>query len=471
MAATLCSALPDFGQEHFGGADLGHKKRNACLVRVANALLRHPGGTLPTKLQSPADYKATMRLANRPETTHAAVLQPHIDRTFTRVRQHAGVCLFLHDGTELDFSGLRSIATLGPIGNGHNRGYLCHNSLAVDPGSRTVLGLVGQILHTRVPVPKGEGVKAKRERASRESRLWTRAIEALPAAPAGKLWVDIADRGADLFEFLAAEDAHGRHYVVRACSSRKIGIGHDATAEPAALHAYARSLAACGRRQLEVPDGHGGKRRATIAMAYAAVQLTPPQVRRGLYEPRPLRVWVIRVWESAPPKGATPVEWILLTNVAVATVADAWERVGWYECRWIVEEYHKAQKTGCALEDMQFTTEAALQPMIALLSVVATQLLNLRAAARQADAKTRPADEVVHKDYVAVLSAWRYKEIRPLTVHEFFYALGRLGGHQNRKCDKQPGWLVLWRGWMKLQSMVEGAVVIGATKYKIHGQT
>ena len=206
-------------------------------------------------------------------------------------------------------------------------------------------------------------------------------------------------------------------------------------------------------------------------MAYAAVQLTPPQVRRGLYEPRPLRVWVIRVWEIAPPKGATPVEWILLTNVAAATVAGAWERVGWYECRWVVEEYHKAQKTGCALEDMQFTTEAALQPMIALLSVVATQLLNLRAVARQADAKTRPADEVVHKDYVAVLSAWRYKELRPLTMHEFFYALGRLGGHQNRKCDKQPGWLVLWRGWMKLQSMVEGAAVIGATKYKIHGQT
>ena len=39
MDATLCSALPDFGQEHFGGADLGHKKRNACLVRVANALI------------------------------------------------------------------------------------------------------------------------------------------------------------------------------------------------------------------------------------------------------------------------------------------------------------------------------------------------------------------------------------------------------------------------------------------------
>jgi hypothetical protein len=30
---------------------------------------------------------------------------------------------------------------------------------------------------------------------------------------------------------------------------------------------------------------------------------------------------------------------------------------------------------------------------------------------------------------------------------------------------------VLWRGWMKLHSMVEGATVIGATGYKIRGQT
>jgi hypothetical protein len=472
MEATPCSAFPNFGQEHFGSAALGHKKRNACLVRVANAIMRHPGGTLPNKMQEPADYKATMRLANRPETTHAAVLQPHSDRTLALMRQRPGVCLLLHDSTELDFSGLRSITTLGPIGNGHNRGYLCHNSLAVEPHSRTVLGLVGQILHTRVAVPKGEGVKAKRERASRESRLWTRAIEALPKAGAGQLWVDIADRGADLFEFLAAEDKHDRHYVVRANSSRTIGIGHESDAKPAALHAYARSLSAVGgRRHVDVSDGHGGKRQATVAMAFAAVQLQPPHVQRGLYEKRPLKVWVIRVWEIDPPAGATALEWILLTNVAVASAADSWERVRWYECRWVVEEYHKAQKTGCGIEDMQFTTEQALQPMIALLTVVATVLLNLRAAARQADATTRAAEEVVHADYVAVLSAWRYKEVRPLSVHEFFYALARLGGHQNRKCDKQPGWLVLWRGWMKLQSMVEGAAVIGAAKYKIRGQT
>ncbi|HUY31601.1 MAG TPA: hypothetical protein VMV69_02400 [Pirellulales bacterium] len=49
---------------------------------------------------------------------------------------------------------------------------------------------------------------------------------------------------------------------------------------------------------------------------------------------------------------------------------------GWYERRWTVEEYHKAKKTGCQIEDMQFTTTARLEPAIALLSIVALTLLN-----------------------------------------------------------------------------------------------
>jgi hypothetical protein len=33
---------------------------------------------------------------------------------------------------------------------------------------------------------------------------------------------------------------------------------------------------------------------------------------------------------------------------------------------------------------------------------------------------------------------------------------GRLGGHQNRRHDHPHGWLVHWRGWTKLQSMLLG---------------
>ncbi len=130
--------------------------------------------------------------------------------------------------------------------------------------------------------------------------------------------------------------------------------------------------------------------------------------------------------------------------------------IGWYERRWIVEELHKAKKTGCQIEDMPFTTLGRLEPAIALLSVVAVTLLNLRDASRRPDAKTRRATTVVALDYVDVLSIWRYREVRTLTVHEFFFALARLGGHQNRKRDHRPGWLILWRGWTKLQAMLDG---------------
>ena len=108
---------------------------------------------------------------------------------------------------------------------------------------------------------------------------------------------------------------------------------------------------------------------------------------------------------------------------------------------------------------MQFTTMARLEPAIALLSVVAVTLLNLREASRRADAKTRKATTLLAPDYVEALGAWRYTTVRDdLTVHEFFYALARLGGHQNRKCDGRPGWLTLWRGWTKLQGMTDGYV-------------
>jgi len=448
-----------FGERHFGEAILGDQRRTKCLVRIAERMYRHPGGTLPTKLHDPKDYKAMDRLMNRPEVTHASVLEPHRQRTLAQMRQAQGVVLVLHDTTELDYSGLRSITDLGPIGGDLNRGYLCHNSLAFDPQRHEVIGLANQILHRRRHVGRQEGVRAKRERADRESRLWTAGLTAVGPAPEGCSWVHVADRGADTFEFLARPVADGQGFVVRSHTNRVIGRGHDPQGTKDYLHTYARTLPLQGRRPIVVSARPGQtERQATVAVAYAPVLLQPPHVRRGQYEKHPLALWVVRVHEVDPPAGVQPLEWFLLTNCPVATRDDAWERAAWYECRWVIEEYHKAQKTGCAIEDLQFTTSQALQPMIALLSVIAVTLLNLREASRRPDAHERLATELLDARYVAVLSAWRYQKVRnDLSVHDFFYALARLGGHQNRKRDHRPGWLILWRGWMALQHMVDGA--------------
>ena len=141
--------ITNFGEQHFGNAALGHTCRTAALVKIANLIHRHPGETLPKKLQSPKDYKSMDRLVNRPEVTHAAVLRSHQELTLAKMRAMQRPVLIIHDTTDLDYSGLHSIADLGPIGNGGGRGLLCHNSLAIDPKDKRVIGLANQRLHQR----------------------------------------------------------------------------------------------------------------------------------------------------------------------------------------------------------------------------------------------------------------------------------------------------------------------------------
>src|SRR5262249_5695611 len=117
------------------------------------------------------------------------------------------------------------------------------------------------------------------------------------------------------------------------------------------LKAAAQALPAQGQRALRVLASPGrSARHTTVNIAFAPVQLAPPCERHGDYVARPLDLWLVRVWEPTPPAGEDDLEWILLTNVPVACLADAAERVCWYEQRPIVEEYHKGMKTGCRIE-------------------------------------------------------------------------------------------------------------------------
>ncbi|MCX7429115.1 MAG: hypothetical protein NTW96_26255, partial [Planctomycetia bacterium] len=248
---------------------------------------RHPGGSLPDKLASPADLKALYRLCASPRVTHQAIVAAMRTYTFGRIADHDGPMLIIHDATELDYTSHESLGNdVGQIGKGTHRGYICHNVIAVDPSKGEALGVLDQILHCRDEVPEGETLTQRRNRDSRESLLWVNGTANLPD---DRRLVDVADQGASTFEFLEHEF-------------------------------------------------HGG--------------------------------------------------------------------------RWVVEEYHKALKTGCAIEDLQFTAVERLQPAIALLSAVALTLLNLRDASRRPDATTRRADTLLGPEYIEALSIWRHGKPR-----------------------------------------------------------
>ena len=55
-----------------------------------------------------------------------------------------------------------------------------------------------------------------------------------------------------------------------------------------------------------------------------------------------------------PPDGATPLKWLLLTNVEVVDFADAIERINWYRQRWPVEVYSKSSNPARRLKKFAF---------------------------------------------------------------------------------------------------------------------
>lgn len=456
---VLTPVASSFGQEHFGACEFGDKRLTRRAVKTAELFLRHPGGTLPEKLNAEADLDGFYNFANNAKVNHANTMQGHCLHTIQRMKSCTGTVVVIHDTTEVDFSGLESVAGLGPIGNGGCKGFPCHNSLAYDYTRREVLGLAAQSLRCRRRVPKGETAKQKREHPQRESRLWKDNAQKVRAIAGEVSMVHVSDRGSDLFELLECYHQGQERYVIRAKTDRKIVVQTPAGRRKAKLKSWARKLPTLGQRQVSVP-AHGDEpsRTALTRVAAGPVEIQAPRHKRGEHGPGSLSAWGVHVREENPPKGVVPLEWILLSNVPTQTPAEANERVNWYCCRWVIEEFHKAMKTGCGVELPQFTTRKALEVALGMLSVVATRLLQLRDLSRQEDAQVRAASEVVDGAYVEALSLWRFKRSRSdLTVREFLYALAKLGGHLNRRHDHPPGWLVLWRGWTKLQLLVEGA--------------
>src|SRR3954471_13805571 len=76
--------------------------------------------------------------------------------------------------------------------------------------------------------------------------------------------------------------------------------------------------------------------------------------------------WGVRVWNGT-------LEWLLVTTRPVESLDQALEIVSWYTRRWIVEEFHKAWKTGCRAEERRLTQADRLVPLLGALAIVAVR--------------------------------------------------------------------------------------------------
>jgi len=427
------------------------------LVQTASALATRPQGTLPNRFDW-AELKGAYRLVHA-VTNPDAVQDVHRQRTRERLAAIRTPVLVIHDTTQLDFSRHTAVADqLGPIGDGSAgaHGFIQHNSLVVDPNGSQLLGLIHQQTFVRTPRPAGETRAAQYRRTDRESRVWTRGIAAVGRPAAGQMWVHVGDRGADFFGAMATARAWGTHFLIRLAHNRKAHLvrpGED-DLEAHLLEAV-RRVEASTTATVAVAS-RGGRPARTVAVKLGAVRLTiRPAPADPLWRAEPpIALTVVRIWEENPPPDVEALEWILGTDLADRSAAALLRYQSWYEWRWrTMEEYHKVQKTGCRIEDVRFETRDRLHTAIALLSVVAVRMLQLRWA--RESCPDEPATAVASPEELEAVQAARPG--KPIvTVKQFIDRVAGLGGYLGRKCDGPPGWQSLWRGYQRLADIVLG---------------
>src|SRR3989449_11537300 len=82
---------------------------------------------------------------------------------------------------------------------------------------------------------------------------------------------------------------------------------------------------------------------------------------------RSVRCWAIHARETSPlPEGVEPIDWRLLTNVPVCTLAEAVEKLQWYALRFQIEVYHRVLKSGCQIEERQLGNAERIEACLAI---------------------------------------------------------------------------------------------------------
>jgi hypothetical protein len=443
-----------WAEKTFGQSQLKDLRRTRRAVKAAECMAKNASASLPAQMQTWKDVIAVYRLLDEPDVTFEALMQPHWHQTGQQLEAQR-VVLLVQDGTELDLTSHHKMAGLGPIGKGTTQGLLLQTVLAVLPGSREVLGCAMQELFVRQPIPPGETRSKRRQRAERETDVWMRLVNRLGSFSPEPLVVHVGDRGADMFGFFEACQATHTQFLVRVARNRRLAPKE---ADQQYLIEQMRAFQPTDSRPFQVPATHGRTARLTVVqLAVGPVTILPPRLEKR-YGPDPLSLWAIRVWEEEPPAGEEPLEWLLLTSVPTTTLSEAWERVGWYECRWVVEDYHQCLKTGCRIEARQMQTADRLIRLMGLLSPVAVRLLQLRDLSRREP--DRPAQQVVDADLLAVVATQTGSSPASMTTTTFWQAIARMGGYLARRHDGPPGWKTLWAGWLRAQTLLEGAHLV-----------
>ena len=451
--------------EEFAHIELSDARLNQRCQDLAIALGQQPNASINQACEDWADTKAAYRFFDNKKVTPEGILGPHQQRTVVRMSQHPLV-LAVQDTTFFNYTHHPHSEGLGEIGNKKQkqRGFGMHSTLALTP-TGLPLGLLTQAFFTR---PEDEPSHQPNDLhklpiEEKESYRWLQAFEQTMAlAPPGVNVVTVCDREADIYEMFSLAQEKEAQLLVRASTDRALADNEDRK-----LWSKVEHQAIAGFLTVHIPANQKRTARmATVSIRFTQVKLKPP------WRPQQKKLPVVTlnailVQEDNPSASVDELlEWLLLTNTPVVTFADALQVVQGYCSRWQIEVYHKVIKSGCKVEDCRLKTADRLQNYIALMNVIAWRLLWLTYINRAEP--NLPCTAILTPTeweslYMRIHKTTQLPESIP-TVRQAVRWIAQLGGFLGRKGDGEPGVVVIWRGWQRLQD-------IAATWYLVKEQT
>jgi hypothetical protein len=447
------------------GARFGDARRTRRLVSTAQAFAGRPESSLPKAIASKGSLNAAYSLFGHPSVTEDAILQPHRDETRERCLA-SGKVLVAHDTTEFVYSTARE--GIGHLRTLKDHGFLMHGSLAITAdGHRRALGVAAAYFWTRSLEAKVNPKGAKRVRdqvAESEAVRWFRqCVAAEEQLGPGVTCLHVMDREGDSYELFASLCARDSAFIIRNRTNRVARSEdegpdeHIRTLRERADVVF-ETLVPVSRRQPKLAQARGKPnipreaRTATVAVKATAVQIRkPPYVTDA---PLWIDLNVVDVREIYAPDGTEPVVWTLLTTEPIDSLADITAIIEHYRARWVIEEWFKAIKTGCQVEQLQLETYHSLKNAIAVYLVIAWRMLLLRALAR--NEPDLPAEVALSPPEIHVLRMMQPDAKLPAraSVAQAFVAIAMMGGYIKHAVP--PGWLTLARGFEKLILLERG---------------
>ena len=426
--------------EEFATVELGDKRLNARLVKLAGQLAAKPTASIPAACGGWGDTAAAYRMLDNERCDWREIIQAHGRCALQRMAA-LPVVLCLHDTTELDFNG-QSIQGLGPLSYEAQRGMYLHPTYAVST-DREPLGVLDAWMWARQP-RDADGERGGICESTRWIESYERLAERAADLPETRL-VQVGDRESDILELMQRAQALGWpvDLLVRSQHNRRLPDGTRLWDEVQGSQPVGEIEFTMGAR--------AGRRARAVRQELRIRRVTIDQGHAGAIEMN-----CLVASEVGAPEGEKPVCWRLLTNRCAVTLEQVRELIEWYRARWEIEMFFHVLKTGCRVEALQLASLPKIERALALFMVVSWRIGRLMRLGRTCP--DLPASLMFDPDEIkaAYVLTKKPTPTLPPRLNEVVRRVAMLGGFLARKGDGEPGVKTIWIGLQRIMDFAAG---------------